>query len=42
MKAVGMRVTDIRRIYLAVYGFLAAAGSYAGFLLSIFAAETGA
>lgn len=35
MKAVGMRVTDIRRIYLAVYGFLAAAGSAAGFLLSI-------
>lgn len=35
LKAVGMRVSDIRGIYLAVYAALAGAGSAAGFLLSL-------
>lgn len=35
MKAVGMRVSDIRRIYLTVYAVIAAAGSFLGFLLAL-------
>lgn len=34
MKAIGMRLSDIRRIYLTLYAALAAAGSIAGYLLS--------
>lgn len=37
MKAVGMRVSDIRRIYLAIYAAIAAVGSILGFLLSLMA-----
>ena len=35
MKAVGIRVSDIQSIYLAVYAVLAAAGCIMGFLLSL-------
>lgn len=35
MKAVGVRVSDIQSIYLAVYAVLAAAGCIMGFLLSL-------
>ena len=35
MKAVGMRVSDIRGIYLGVYAVVAAIGSVFGFLLSL-------
>lgn len=34
MKAIGLRVSDIRRMYLAKYAALAAVGSVAGFALS--------
>lgn len=34
MKAIGMRLSDIRRIYLTLYAALAAVGSIAGYLLS--------
>lgn len=34
MKAIGMRLSDIRRIYLTLYAALAAAGNIAGYLLS--------
>lgn len=35
MKAIGIRVSDIRSIYLSVYAVLAAVGCGAGFLLSL-------
>lgn len=35
MKAIGMRVSDIGRIYLAVYAAIGAAGSILGFFLSL-------
>ncbi len=35
MKAVGMRTSDIRRIYLAIYASIAAMGCIIGFLLSL-------
>lgn len=35
MKAVGMRVSDIRGIYLAIYAAIAAVGSILGFVLSL-------
>lgn len=35
MKAIGMRSSDIRRIYLAIYAATAAVGSVVGFLLSL-------
>lgn len=35
MKAVGMRVSDIRGIYLAIYAAIAAVGSLLGFVLSL-------
>jgi putative ABC transport system permease protein len=34
MKAIGLRVSDVRRLYLAKYAAIAAAGSVAGFVLS--------
>ncbi|WP_152393204.1 ABC transporter permease [Paenibacillus guangzhouensis] len=34
MKAIGLRVTDIKKIYLAKYAAIAAAGSMLGFVLS--------
>lgn len=36
MKAIGLRVSDIRRIYLAKYAFLALIGCLLGFVLSLF------
>lgn len=36
MKAIGMRVRDIRRIYLTIYAAIAGMGSMLGFLLSLF------
>ncbi|HWP79028.1 MAG TPA: FtsX-like permease family protein [Candidatus Acidoferrum sp.] len=36
MKAIGLRVSDIRRIYLAKYAFLALLGCLLGFILSLF------
>jgi putative ABC transport system permease protein len=36
MKAIGMRVSDIKRIYLAKYAFIAAVGSLLGYGLSFF------
>jgi putative ABC transport system permease protein len=36
MKAIGMRVSDIQRIYLAKYAFIAAVGSLLGYGLSFF------
>lgn len=36
MKAIGMRISDIRRIYLAIYAAIAAIGSISGFFLSLF------
>lgn len=35
MKAIGMRISDIKRIYLAKYTLIAAAGSLLGFVLSL-------
>lgn len=35
MKAIGLRVSDIKRIYLAKYAAIAAAGSIVGFALSL-------
>lgn len=35
MKAIGMRVSDIRRVYLSIYAALAGAGCMSGFLLSL-------
>ena len=35
MKAIGMRVTDIRNLYLAIYAAMAVAGGALGFLLSL-------
>lgn len=35
MKAIGMRISDIKRIYLAKYTIIAAAGSLLGFVLSL-------
>lgn len=34
MKAIGLRVSDIKKIYIAKYAVIAAAGSIAGFVLS--------
>jgi putative ABC transport system permease protein len=39
MKAIGMRVSDIKRIYLAKYAFIAAVGSLLGYALSFFFQE---
>ena len=35
MKAIGLRVSDIKKIYLAKYAAIAAAGSILGFALSL-------
>ena len=35
MKAIGMRVSEIRRVYLSIYAALAGAGCMSGFLLSL-------
>lgn len=40
MKAIGMRVGDLKKIYLAKYAFLSAGGCIAGFVLSLFFRET--
>lgn len=40
MKAIGMRTSDIRRIYLAIYAVTAALGSGLGFLLSLLFQDT--
>ena len=40
MKAIGMRSSDIRKIYLAIYGVTAAIGSGVGFLLSLLLKDT--
>jgi len=39
MKAIGMRVSDIKRIYLAKYAFVAAVGCTLGYALSFFLQE---
>lgn len=39
MKAIGMRVSDIKRVYLAKYAFVAAAGCTLGYALSFFLQE---
>ena len=39
MKAIGLRLRDIKAVYLAQYGLIAAAGSTAGFALSFVARE---
>lgn len=35
MKAIGMRVSDIRKIYLMIYAFMVATGSIVGYLFSL-------
>lgn len=35
MRAIGMRVSDVRKIYLAIYAVMAAIGGIIGFLLSL-------